>query len=70
MTGPRTWVAGRDIELPDDATAVRWPDGTVECRFRLEHPAGSLVSDDGTIGEVLTDPAAECTRCSDACAAD
>lgn len=63
-----TWIAGSAVDLPDVATAVRWPDGTVECRFRLLHPAGSLVAIDGELGTVLTDPTAECTTCSDACA--
>lgn len=53
---------------PSEAmTGVRWPDGTVECRYRVTHPDGSLVADDGTIGVVLTDPSVECDVCSDAC---
>jgi hypothetical protein len=63
----RHWTAGRPAELPTDATAVRWREGTVECRFRLLHPRGSLVADDGDHGVVLTDPAADCTICSDIC---
>lgn len=55
-------------ELPVDLTGVRWPDGTVECRFRLAHPAGSLVAADEEVGVVLTEPDAACTTCSDACA--
>lgn len=61
-----TWTAGEPV--PVDLTGVRWPDGTVECRFRLLHPAGSLVAVDGDTGEVLTNAEAECTTCSDACA--
>lgn len=63
-----TWIAGSTDDLPADATAVRWADGTVECRFRLLHPSGSLVAIDGDLGTVLTDPTADCTTCSDACA--
>jgi hypothetical protein len=54
--------------MPVDLTGVQWSDGTVECRFRLSHPAGSLVADDGEVGVVLTEPDAACTVCSDACA--
>ena len=64
--GYRTWAQAM-AELPNDATGVRWADGTVECRFRLLHPAGSLVANEGDIGLLLTDPVVECTRCSDAC---
>ena len=53
--------------IPITLTGVRWPEGTVECRFRLLHPAGSLVAADGDVGEVLTDHDVECTTCSDAC---
>lgn len=63
----RHWVAGRPADLPEDVTAVQWLDGTVECRFRLLHPSGSLVAADGELGVVLTDPDADCTTCSDAC---
>lgn len=62
----RTIVAG--AALPDDLTGVRWADGTMECRYRLEHPNGSLLAATGQVGEVLTDPATECDTCSDACA--
>lgn len=65
---PRTWSHGAGSDLPDDVTGVRWSDGTVECRFRLLHPAGSLVAADGDIGVVLTTGDVECTTCSDACA--
>ena len=54
--------------IPIELTGVRWPDGTVECRFRLLHPAGSLIATDGDVGQVLTDHDVECTACSDACA--
>ena len=64
----RHWTAGHPEQLPDDATAVVWPDGTVECRFRLLHPGGSLVAADGEWGVVLTAPDADCSTCSDACA--
>lgn len=64
----RTFVAGSSHPLPADLTGVRWPDGTVECRFRLTHPSGSLVATDGDIGIVLTELDAACTVCSDACA--
>ncbi len=47
---------------------VRWPDGTVECRFRLMTPPGSLVAADGDVGVVITGPGVDCTTCSDACA--
>ncbi len=63
----RAWLAGADQVIPVDLTGVRWSDGTVECRFRLLHPAGSLVAVDGDLGVVLTNPDAECTTCSDAC---
>ena len=59
-------VAGDSI--PIELTGVRWSDGTVECRFRLLHPAGSLVAADGDVGQVLIDRDVECTTCSDACA--
>ncbi|MBI4932919.1 MAG: hypothetical protein HY828_03510 [Actinobacteria bacterium] len=64
----RTFVAGSSQPLPADLTGVRWPDGTIECSFRLTHPAGSLVAADGEAGIVLTEPDAACTVCSDACA--
>lgn len=64
---PQTWTAGAGQPIPADVTGVRWPDGTIECRFRLLHPAGSLVAADGDIGLVLTNLDAECTACSDAC---
>ena len=63
----RTWTAGASV-TPVDLTGVRWDDGTVECRFRLLHPAGSLIAADGDEGEVLTDADTACTTCSDACA--
>ena len=53
--------------LPADLTGVRWPDGTVECRFRLTHPTGSLTATDGEVGVILTVPDAACTVCSEAC---
>jgi hypothetical protein len=64
----RTWSHGTGGDLPDDLTGVRWPDGAVECRFRLLHPAGSLVAPDGAVGLVLTARGVDCTTCSDACA--
>lgn len=54
--------------MPADLAGVVWPDGRVECRYRLAHPAGSLVAPDGEVGLILTDPATSCTVCSDACA--
>lgn len=68
MSAPRTFTADSSQPLPDDLTGVRWADGTVECRFRLAHPAGSMVATAGEVGVVLTDPAVSCTTCSDACA--
>lgn len=64
----RTIIAGVTAELPSEFTGVRWASGTIECRARLEHPAGSLVVTDGEIGEVLTRPDVACDTCSDACA--
>lgn len=58
----------RDGEIPDDLTGVRWADGTIECRFRVLDPAGSLVANEGDRGIALFDASAECDRCSDACA--
>lgn len=70
MTSPspaaRVHRAGEPI--PAELRGVRWSGGVVECRFRLLHPAGSLVADDGQIGEVVSDHDVECTTCSDACA--
>lgn len=63
-----TWTAGCGQPIPPDLAAVRWCDGTVECRFRLLDPVGSLVADDGEVGFVITARDAECTTCSDACA--
>lgn len=60
------WTVG-STPLPDHAFGIRWPDGTVECRFRIVHPNGSLVADAGASGTVLRDPATECTTCSSAC---
>ena len=48
-------------------TGVRWFDGTVECRARLLHPAGSLAARAGDVGEVLTGDDVACDNCSDAC---
>ena len=64
----QTWIDGASQPIPAGLTGVQWPDGTIECRFRLLHPAGSLVACDGDIGLVLTNLDAECTTCSDACA--
>ena len=64
----RTFEAGSSQSVPADLTAVRWSDGTVECRFRLSHPTGSLVAAEGEVGVILTEPDAACTVCSDACA--
>ncbi len=61
-----TWIAG-SLPVPADLTAVRWADGTVECRFRLVHPTGSLVALDGEAGVVITEPGVDCTTCSSAC---
>ncbi|MDO8389062.1 MAG: hypothetical protein Q7V57_01120 [Actinomycetota bacterium] len=63
----RTWTAGCSQPVPADLTGVRWRDGSVECRFRLLHPAGSLVAVEGDVGVVLTNLDAECTTCSEAC---
>lgn len=58
--------------LPDDLTGVRWPDGTVECRFNvgaddyLARRRSEGRGDPGD-GEVLTDPSVECDRCADKC---
>ena len=48
-------------------TGVRWFDGTVECRARLLHPAGSLAARPGYVGAVLTGDDVACDNCSDAC---
>ncbi|MDO8363986.1 MAG: hypothetical protein Q7V88_13900 [Actinomycetota bacterium] len=64
----RTFTAGGSQSVPVGLTGVRWSDGTVECRFRLSHPAGSLVAADGDVGVILTELDAACTVCSDACA--
>jgi hypothetical protein len=61
-----TWTAGLE-PVPAALTAVRWADGTIECRFRIVHPAGSLVADDGDVGTVLTEDGIDCTNCSSAC---
>jgi hypothetical protein len=58
--------------IPADLTGVRWPDGTVECRFNVSaddqlarfRSAGRR---DPGPGEVLTDPSVECDRCADKC---
>jgi hypothetical protein len=60
-------AALRAGNLPADLTGVRWPDGTVECRARVAHVDGPLAADGDTFGEVLTDPAVSCDRCSEAC---
>lgn len=62
-------VAGR---VPDDLTGVRWPDGTVECRFNVtaeDYPVRVRAAGhaDPGVGEVLTDPATECDRCAERC---
>ena len=64
---PTTWIAGSPQPIPGKITGIKWPDGSTECRFRLQHTAGSLVAINGEIGQVLTDPASECTTCSGAC---
>jgi hypothetical protein len=71
MTRQRLLVCSAELrrgEVPSGLTGVRWPDGTIECRFRVTHPNGSLVADDDENGEVLYDSTVECDRCSDACA--
>ena len=67
QTGRRTFTNVAAHDLPDDLTGVRWPDGTVECRFRLRHPNGSLSAADGDVGLILTEPGVACTHCSEAC---
>ncbi len=66
MASLQSYTAGASI--PITLTGVRWRDGTVECRYRLLHPAGSLVAVDGEDGLVLTVDDVACTNCSDACA--
>jgi hypothetical protein len=66
-SAPRTWTNRPLSPFPELAAGVRWPDGSVECRFRLQHPAGSLVAAVGEIGLLLVDEPAECTTCSEAC---
>lgn len=63
-----TWSPSAEQPLPADLTGVRWPDGTIECRFRLLDRAGSLVAAMSDVGIVLTADDVECTTCSDACA--
>lgn len=67
-TTPIVWTTGKNAPFPADLTGIRWPDGTIECRYRLLHPSGSLVAVDGEIGVVLSGIEVECTTCSDACA--
>ena len=61
-------AAGR---VPDDLAGVRWPDGTVECRFNViadDYPVRALASWlEAGDAEVLLDPAIECDRCVDKC---
>ena len=66
MESPLSYIAGESI--PITLSGVRWRDGTVECRYRLLHPDGSLVAIDGEDGLVLTVDDVACTNCSDACA--
>jgi hypothetical protein len=62
-------LAGR---LPADLTGVRWPDGTIECRFNVTaddyasrvRSAGAPPSQPGT---VLVDASVSCDRCADKC---
>lgn len=72
---PRRTITLTDVvrgALPDDLTGIRWPDGTVECRFNLgaddylarRRSEGRVDPGDG---EVLTDPATECDRCAEKC---
>lgn len=63
----RLFTAQADQHVPAELTGVRWSDGTVECRFRLTHPVGSLVAHDGDVGVMLTGANVACTTCSDAC---
>ena len=61
-----------DRRIPDDIEGVRWPDGTVECRFNigsedyLERFRASGHRDPGT-GTVLDGSPVECDRCADKC---
>ena len=64
-TGPR-WTLG-DAALPDEAEGVRWADGTVECRFRLRHPDGSVAAARGDVGVLLLGRPVDCTVCTSAC---
>lgn len=62
-------VAGR---VPIDLTAVRWGDGTVECRANVLAPdyAERMIDVDRPPTDraaVLTDPRASCDRCADKC---
>lgn len=62
-------VAGR---VPDGLAGVRWPDGTVECRFNVTAADYAIRlraagQPDLGAGVVLTDPATECDRCAEKC---
>lgn len=62
-------VAG---DVPEDLTGVRWPDGSVECRFNVtaaDYPVRVRSSGPPPTGaaEVLVDPAVACDRCADKC---
>lgn len=61
-----THIAGEPISA--ELLGVRWAKGIFECRFRLLHPTGSLIAEDGGVGQVVADHEVECTTCSDACA--
>ena len=64
----RTWTAGSGQLVPDDLTGVCWHDGTIECRFLLVHPTGSIVAFDGDVGVVLTNSLSTIERLSTALA--
>ena len=69
-TNPPTMITAEQVadrDFDSTLTGVRWFDGTVECRARLLHPAGSLAARAGDVGVVLTGDDVACDNCSDAC---
>lgn len=64
----------RDGRIPEGLQGVRWPDGSVECRFNIasadyaERTAAAGVASRG-VGAVLVGEPVDCDSCASKCSA-